>query len=374
MITRRRKRCLVAAIVPVAGIAFQTQVPTTKNRHEESSISKRHHPLTTMDTTRRSFNDDDENDSCWPFREAIFTSIPHNKSNREDAVEESTTQSRRQFFQNSIAGSSLALGGGICAAPTLANVDDNRKNNWDSEKSTKILVLGGTGLVGSKIVTKLKSMGVNAIATSRDGRNSTIQFDVAKPGINIEQEIKNLAQDCTGIISTIGVIGTEDDEVVNRATGLAAIGAAKFVNQFVYISIAPEVKEFAKGIHFLKPYVNGKFFSEDAITSNFPTESTLLIEPTFIYGGDNAKFNVNPPRISSFYGEFIETLLLSSASNLRSLTNITPDDDGIVKNKIALEAPVSVDSVADAAIAGALGWTDGILDTHDSITELGITV
>ena len=80
-----------------------------------------------------------------------------------------------------------------------------------------------------------------------------------------------------------------------------------------------------------------------------------------------SNFNVNPPRVPGFYGEFIETLLLSASS--MKLANTSADGN---LAKIALEPPVSVGSVAGAAIAGALGWTQGILDTHDAITEIGI--
>jgi hypothetical protein len=139
------------------------------------------------------------------------------------------------------------------------------------------------------------------------------------------------------------------------------------VDRFVYISVAPEVKESAKDINFLKGYMAGKTFSRDSVLSSFPSGSSTLIEPTFIYGGD--EFKVNPPRVAGFYGEFIEALL--SSGPIRAVTNIAPG--GIVK--IALEPPVSVDSVANAAVAGALGkTTQAVLDTHDKIKEAGSLV
>jgi hypothetical protein len=80
---------------------------------------------------------------------------------------------------------------------------------------------------------------------------------------------------------------------------------------------------------------------------------------TFIYGGDS--FSVNPPRVASFYGEFIETLL--SSGLVRGITNVS---SGFVK--IALEPPVSVDSVSAAACNAATGKIDtDVLDTYDKI-------
>jgi hypothetical protein len=195
------------------------------------------------------------------------------------------------------------------------------------------------------------------VATSRDGRDGTVAFDATTA--NVEKEIESLAKGCTAVISCIGAIGTSDDQIVNSATGLAAQGAkAAGVDNFVYISVAPEVKEFAKGIDLLKDYMTGKTFSQNSVITNFPKGATL-IAPTFIYGGDS--FSLNPPRVASFYGEFIEALL--SSGPVRGITDIAPE--GFIK--IALEPPVPVDSVAAAAVNGALGVVNGELSTYDLI-------
>lgn len=83
------------------------------------------------------------------------------------------------------------------------------------------------------------------------------------------------------------------------------------------------------------------------------------IPRTFIHGGDS--FSVNPPRVASFYGEFIETIL--SSGLVRGITNVS---SGFVK--IALEPPVSVDSVSAAACNAATGkLATNTLDTYDKI-------
>ncbi|KAL3912162.1 MAG: hypothetical protein SGILL_006995 [Bacillariaceae sp.] len=228
----------------------------------------------------------------------------------------------------------------------------------NAAESGKVLVLGGTGFVGSRVVQQLKDKGVTVTATSRDGRGGTVALDVTK--VDVEKEIADLAKGCTAIISCIGAIGTKDDGSINAASGLAAKGAkAAGVDRFVYISVAPEVKEFGKGIDLLEDYMKGKTFSQSTIAASFPSGATI-IEPTFIYGGDS--FNVNPPRVASFYGEFIEGLL--SSGPIRGLTGIAPE--GIIK--IALEPPVSVNAVAAAAVNGALGPAGFVeLDTYDKI-------
>lgn len=264
--------------------------------------------------------------------------------------------SRREFFQT-VVSTTVAVGGMLALGPQSSSMANAAGES--SSTSSKVLVLGGTGFVGSRVVNKLQSMGIQVIATSRDGRDGTVPFDVTAQGLDVTKTVQDLAKGCTAVISTIGAIGTEQDLKVNSATGLAALGAkAAGVSEFVYISVAPEVKEFAKDIDFLKPYMTGKTFSQDAVTSNFATGATL-IEPTFIHGGDS--FNLNPPRVAGFYGEFIEAIL--SSGPLRAITNIAPE--GIIK--IALEPPVSVDSVAEAAVAGALGKATAVLDTYDKI-------
>lgn len=92
----------------------------------------------------------------------------------------------------------------------------------------------------------------------------------------------------------------------------------------------------------------------------------MLIEPTFIYGGGS--FEVNPPRVPTFYGKFIDGLL--SSSPFRAVDRVL--SPGFLK--IALQPPVSVDAVAAAAVAGALGKTQPILDSYDTIKEAASAV
>jgi hypothetical protein len=289
-------------------------------------------------------------------RQTIVCGLKNNEQDSQYVMEEG---SRRDFFRT--VTSSLTIGSMV----TLLGPQSSMAAEGTTQK---ILVLGGTGFVGSRVVQKLQDLGVEVIATSRDGRDGTVAFDVSKID-DVASQMERLSKGCTAVISTIGAIGTPDDASINSATGFAAVGAkAAGVERFVYFSVAPEVKEFAKNIDFLKPYMQGKTFSQDTVVSNFPgSGSFTLIEPTFIHGGD--EFNVNPPRVAGFYGEFIESLLGSAP--IRAVTNICPE--GIVK--IALEPPVSVESVAGAAVAGALGKAQlQVLDTHDKIKEAGSLV
>ena len=191
--------------------------------------------------------------------------------------------SRRAFFRESISSIALPLlvsgvtgTSALTSNPLVASADDVPA----PLKATKVLVLGGSGFVGSRVVSKLKAQGVEVLSTSTNGRDGTIAFDATTNGIDIVKEIESLSKGCSAVISCIGSIGTANDKAINAATGLAAKGAkAAGVKRFVYISVAPEVKEFAQGIDFLKDYMEGKSSSQDSVESSFPNGSHVFIEP-----------------------------------------------------------------------------------------------
>ena len=190
--------------------------------------------------------------------------------------------SRRAFFRDSVSAVALPLlVSGVTTSTLVGNpLVANAEDGAPAPKGTKVLVLGGSGFVGSRVVQKLKAQGVEVVSTSTNGRDGTIAFDATKGGIDVAKEIESLAKGCTAVISCIGSIGTPSDKAINAATGLAARGAkAAGVDRFVYISVAPEVREFAQGIDFLKDYMAGKSFSQDSVESYFPDSKHVFIEP-----------------------------------------------------------------------------------------------
>ena len=263
---------------------------------------------------------------------------------------DSIESSRRNFIK--VAGSSIA------AITFLSQPDGVFASEGSSEK---VLVIGGSGFVGKEVCKKLNELGIDYIATSRDGRDGTVALDFSSPNINVEATVADLAKDCTAVISTVGAIGSSEDvKTVNSGTGLASSGAkAAGVKNFVYISVAPEVRESVGGVDFFKNYMEGKAFSENAIKSNFP-DSYTIVAPTFIYGGD--RFGINPPRVADGYGRLVEGLLNSPP--FRAAASVSPGFIGV-----ALEPPVKVTAVANACVAGALGKSQNILDTYDEIVQ-----
>jgi len=296
------------------------------------------------------------------------TTITHAEDNDQQIND--VTPSRRAFL-NGATRSALLAGAAVLSSPSHSVAAATAVPN----NSNRVLVLGGTGFVGSRVVASLKSLdGVEVVSTSRDGRDGTVNLDFSKlEAAEVSKKVQQLCskEKCTAVISCVGAIGTADDKLVNAGTGLAAIGAkAAGVTRFVYVSVAPEVRGAAKGLSFLDDYMTGKASSEDAIRENFGNDSSAsgisgytLLEPTFIYGGDI--FQVNPPRVAAGYGKLVEGLL--SSGPFRAAASISP---GIIG--VALEPPVRVEAVADAAVAGALGITissETVLDTYDKIVD-----
>merc|ERR1719333_145473 len=109
-----------------------------------------------------------------------------------------------------------------------------------------------------------------------------------------------------------------------------------------YVSVGSEVvasKGWLPG--FFGAYFEGKQAAEEAMVAEFG-ESACIIKPSFIYGGDD--FGLLPPRVSGWYGSFIEELL-SQAAFVKG-AEVLPGLLGV-----ALRPPVNVDAVAAACAA-----------------------
>mmetsp|Transcript_16998 Transcript_16998/g.24933 ORF Transcript_16998/g.24933 Transcript_16998/m.24933 type:complete len:206 (+) Transcript_16998:372-989(+) len=101
----------------------------------------------------------------------------------------------------------------------------------------KILVLGGTGLLGGEICRQLNARDIDFVATSTNDRGSTVCLDLTEP--TASEKIRSLCktEHFTSIISTVGSIGTSDDEKVNSACGVAIIAAGNSKNVSRFVSI-----------------------------------------------------------------------------------------------------------------------------------------
>lgn len=226
-----------------------------------------------------------------------------------------------------------------------------------------IAVFGGNGFVGSRVVAELVAHGDKVTSISKSGSRPNIPESVADKVTWLKGDPSTDTIDLKGndaVISCIGAIGFDDD-LVRRVNGDVNVAAVKQASdagakRFVYISVSDIVPQ-ALG-KTLPAYFEGKSAAEKAVTSTFGGNG-VLIKPSFIYGGD--AFLLAPPRVPGGYGALVETVL--SSSPFRALAAVSPP---IVK--VALVPPVSVEHIAQAAAAAALGLVDGIsFDGADDI-------
>ncbi len=249
-------------------------------------------------------------------------------------------QGRRAF----LASASISAMSSII--PAVANAEAAPKH---------ILVLGGTGLVGSQVCKELENLGIAHTATGRS------VLDVTSEGA--DQIYLDLVKKtgASAVISCIGSFNTPLDYKINSASGHLAEISPDSVTKFSYISVSPAVQDAVKGLPILPDYMKGKTESNSLIQRRFPGRSTL-VKPSFIYGGSS--FSVNPPRVTSQYGSFIESILGSGL--VRGVAGVTP---GLIS--VALTPPISVVDVAKAAVNSIL--TEGApatLDSYDDIRKL----
>ena len=232
----------------------------------------------------------------------------------------------------------------------------------DIHEKKKVLVLGGTGFVGKHVIDRLKQKDIPYIATSTNGRDDTIAFNITDDNASKHLLDINQTNDIGTIVSTIGCIFTNhDDYIVNAASGQTATDAFKDESskpKFIFIGNTPRVRNVCNIIPALNEYARGKEESELLLEQTFG-QNVCIIKPTFIYGG--TKFATSPPRIPSFLGEVIEAVL--GLYPIQWVAEVLPDILGVV-----LEAPVNVQAVSNAIVNEAIGLCDNqVLDTREDI-------
>jgi len=223
-------------------------------------------------------------------------------------------------------------------------------------------VLGGTGFVGSRVCKALATAdpSVEVVSVSRTGavpewcKGDDWTKQVSWVKNELTRGSREKLQEAIGapdaVVSCVGAIGFGQQALLlgNGIANVEAATAAKVVGaqRMAYVSVGSEV-DASKGWlpGFFGAYFEGKRTAEEAMAAEFG-ENACIIKPSFIYGGDN--FGLLPPRVSGWYGSFIEELL-SQAAFVKG-ADILPGLIGV-----ALRPPVNVDAVAAACVAHALG-------------------
>ncbi|KAL3499997.1 hypothetical protein ACH5RR_039090 [Cinchona calisaya] len=210
-------------------------------------------------------------------------------------------------------------------------------------KTERIVVLGGSGFVGSAICKAAVSKGIEVISLSRSGRpsysGSWVDQVTWKSGDVFYANWDEVLVGATTVVSTLGGFGSEEQMLrINGEANVVAVNAAKDfgIPRFILIS----VHDYNLPSFLLRSgYFTGKRKAESEVLSKYPN-SGVVLRPAFIYG----KRKVDGFEIPlDLIGEPLERLL-------RATENFTKPLNSLPASDLLLAPPVSVDDVAYAVI------------------------
>eukprot|EP00550_Attheya_septentrionalis_P013592 CAMPEP_0198305870 /NCGR_PEP_ID=MMETSP1449-20131203/58110_1 /TAXON_ID=420275 /ORGANISM="Attheya septentrionalis, Strain CCMP2084" /LENGTH=288 /DNA_ID=CAMNT_0044008413 /DNA_START=139 /DNA_END=1005 /DNA_ORIENTATION=+ len=210
-----------------------------------------------------------------------------------------------------------------------------------ADGKSKIVVFGGSGYVGAHVVQILSQKGYDVVSVSRSSPSAQaekVSKILGSPLAATKYEsldastadLNGVLSGASAVVSCVGIApGGSNQRAGNGGVNIRIADAAKAagVERFVYISVSSALAN-GPAKFLLGDYLKGKAEAEAAVIKDFGSNA-LVIKPAIIAGG--------PP------GE------------LRP-----PGPPGI--------KPVSVDAVAKAVVAGALGEKSGSIDGNDDIS------
>ncbi|CAL0314176.1 unnamed protein product [Lupinus luteus] len=243
--------------------------------------------------------------------------------------------------------------------------DDSRSNAIDvvaDVRSERIVVLGGSGFVGSAISKAAVSKGIEVISLSRSGRPSYPDAWVDQVTW-VSGDVFNVNWDevlvgATAVVSTLGGFGSEEQmKRINGEANVVAVNAAKEygIPKFILISVHDyNLPQFLLS----NGYFTGKRKAESEVLSKYPG-SGIVLRPGFIYG----KRRVDGFELPlDLIGEPAEKILKATENFTKPLSSLPASD-------LLLAPPVSVDDVASAVINGVTDDDFFGIFTIDQIKE-----
>ncbi|XP_027084787.1 uncharacterized protein At1g32220, chloroplastic-like [Coffea arabica] len=210
-------------------------------------------------------------------------------------------------------------------------------------KTERIVVLGGSGFVGSAICKAAVSKGIEVISLSRSGRpsytGSWVDQVTWKSGDVFYVNWDEVLVGATTVVSTLGGFGSEEQMLrINGEANVVAVNAAKDfgISKFILIS----VHDYNLPSFLLNSgYFTGKRKAESEVLSKYPN-SGVVLRPAFIYG----KRKVDGFEIPlDVIGEPLDRFLSATENFIKPLSSLPGSD-------LLLAPPVSVDDVAYAVI------------------------
>ncbi|KAL4341397.1 hypothetical protein GQ457_08G024980 [Hibiscus cannabinus] len=247
---------------------------------------------------------------------------------------------------NSLPQRRLRKVGVKCSYAGAGISDDSRSATIDvvaDIKNERIVVLGGSGFVGSAICKAAVSKGIEVISLSRSGRPTYSGSWVDQvnwiPGDVFYANWDEVLVGATAVVSTLGGFGSEEQmKRINGEANVVAVNAAKDfgIPKFILIS----VHDYNLPSFLLSSgYFTGKRKAESEVLSKYPS-SGVVLRPGFIYG----KRRVDGFELPlDLVGEPLERILSAVENFTKPLSSLPASD-------LILAPPVSVDDVAYAVI------------------------
>ncbi|KAK4261485.1 hypothetical protein QN277_004474 [Acacia crassicarpa] len=229
-------------------------------------------------------------------------------------------------------------------------------------KNERVVVLGGSGFVGSAICKAAVSKGIEVISLSRSGRptypSSWVDQVTWVSGDVFYVNWDEVLVGATAVVSTLGGFGSDEQmKRINGEGNVVAVNAAKEygIPKFILIS----VHDYNLPPFLLSSgYFTGKRKAESEVLSKYPN-SGVVLRPAFIYG----KRRVDGFEIPlDLVGEPAERIL-------RALENFTKPLNSLPASDLLLAPPVSVDDVALAVINAIKDDDEFGIFTIDQIKE-----
>ncbi|XP_039002182.1 uncharacterized protein At1g32220, chloroplastic-like isoform X1 [Hibiscus syriacus] len=233
-----------------------------------------------------------------------------------------------------------------CSYAEAGISDDSRSATIDvvaDVKNERIVVLGGSGFVGSAICKAAVSKGIDLLSLSRSGRPTYTGSWVDQvnwiPGIGSEEQMKR----------------------INGEANVVAVNAAKDFGIPIFILIS--VHDYNLPLFLLQSaYFTSKRKAESEVLSKYPN-SGVVLRPGFIY---------RKRRVDGFelpldlVGEPLEKVL-------SAVENFTKPFKSLPSSDLILAPPVSVDNLAYATINAVTDDDFGVF-TIEQIKEAAAKV
>ncbi|KAK6251535.1 hypothetical protein QUC31_009168 [Theobroma cacao] len=236
---------------------------------------------------------------------------------------------------NSLPQNRLCKFGVKCRYAEAGIKDDSRSPTIDvvaDVKSEKVVVLGGSGFVGSAICKAAVSKGIEV-------RAPYLPRFMGESGDVFYANWDEVLVGATAVVSTLGGFGSEEQmKRINGEANVTAVNAAKDfgIPKFILIS----VHDYNLPSFLLSSgYFTGKRKAESEVLSKYPN-SGVVLRPAFIYG----KRRVDGFELPlDLVGEPLERILSATENLTKPLSSLPASD-------LLLAPPVSVDDVAYAVI------------------------